>query len=116
MMASHRWIKWGVIGLVIVVLAGSAVRVLMNRNDAQRAASSAPKAQALAELASTDVVLARTRELAEGLPISGSLKAANSAFVKARASLGKNEVAVVMLTGSGLKDIKNAALAVNASM
>ena len=84
MMASHRWIKWGVIGLVIVVLAGSAVRVLMNRNDAQRAASSAPKAQALAELASTDVVLARTRELAEGLPISGSLKAANSAFVKAR--------------------------------
>ena len=83
-MASRRWILWGVVTLVIVLLAGSAVRALMNRNEAQRAASSAPKAQALAELAKTDVVTARTRELAEGLPISGSLKAANSAFVKAR--------------------------------
>ena len=47
-----------------------------------------------------------------GLFAEPSSACALAAFVKARASLGKNEIAVVMLTGSGLKDIKNAAKAV----
>jgi RND family efflux transporter MFP subunit len=84
LMGSRRWIKWGLIALVVAVVAASAVRALMGRNESQRVAASVPRAQALSELATTDVVRARTRELAEGLPISGSLKAANSAFVKAR--------------------------------
>jgi threonine synthase len=51
-----------------------------------------------------------------GLFAEPSSSCALAAFMKARPSLGKNEVVVVMLTGSGLKDIKNAARAVNAAV
>lgn len=47
-----------------------------------------------------------------GLFAEPSSAAALAAFIKARPQLGKDEVAVVMLTGSGLKDIKSAAAAV----
>ncbi len=57
-------------------------------------------------------VLASSRS---GLFAEPSSACALAAFMKARASLGKRDVAVVMLTGSGLKDIKSAALAVNAT-
>jgi biotin carboxyl carrier protein len=44
------------------------------------------KVQAVVELAASDVIKAEMRELAQGLPISGSLRAINSAVVKARAA------------------------------
>ncbi|HVE52225.1 MAG TPA: efflux RND transporter periplasmic adaptor subunit [Ramlibacter sp.] len=44
----------------------------------------AQPAQPTVELAASDVVRAEQRELQRGLPVSGSLKAVNSAFVKAR--------------------------------
>jgi threonine synthase len=47
-----------------------------------------------------------------GLFVEPSSACALAAFLKARPLLGRDEVAVVMLTGSGLKDIKNAAKAV----
>jgi threonine synthase len=47
-----------------------------------------------------------------GLFAEPSSATALAAFMKARPQLGKDEVAVIMLTGSGLKDIKNAATAV----
>jgi threonine synthase len=49
-----------------------------------------------------------------GLFSEPSSACAFAGFLKARPSLGKDEVAVVMHTGSGLKDIKSAALAVGA--
>jgi RND family efflux transporter MFP subunit len=42
------------------------------------------KAEAVVELAATDLVVAAQRNLAQGLPVSGSLKAVQSALVKAR--------------------------------
>ncbi len=52
---------------------------------AQQARSTASeKARALVELSSSDVAPARIRELTQGLPISGTLRAANWAVVKAR--------------------------------
>jgi threonine synthase len=51
-----------------------------------------------------------------GLFAEPSSACALAAFVKARRFLGKGEVAVVMLTGSGLKDIKSAAQAVGTSV
>jgi threonine synthase len=51
-----------------------------------------------------------------GLFAEPSSACALAAFIKARASIRKGEVAVVMLTGTGLKDIKNAAKAVHAKM
>jgi threonine synthase len=47
-----------------------------------------------------------------GLFAEPSSACALAGFIKARPLIGKSETAVVMLTGSGLKDIKNAAKAV----
>ncbi len=80
------WMKWGIAALVVVLLASGVLRALSARKAQQEAvvAAAAAKAQPVVELASGDVVQARTLELAQGLPISGTLKAVNSAMVKAR--------------------------------
>ncbi|HYW58147.1 MAG TPA: efflux RND transporter periplasmic adaptor subunit [Polaromonas sp.] len=81
-----RQTKWGIAALAVLVLAGAAAVALSARKTQQTevAVASATKAQALVELAATDVVRAQTRELSQGLAISGALKAVNSALVKAR--------------------------------
>ena len=81
-----RWLKWGILALVLLLVAAAAWRSLAARKAQQAAvaAAAASKAEAQIELAQTDVVRAQSRELAQGLPISGALKAANSAVVKAR--------------------------------
>lgn len=81
-----RWMKWGVAALVVALLAAGLFRTLSARRAQQQALStaSASGTQSVVELAASDVVPVLSRELAQGLPISGSLKAVNSAFVKAR--------------------------------
>lgn len=82
-----KWIKWLAWALVAAAITAGVVRALGARKaQQQQAVADAAKTQApvLFELASSDVVKVRTRELAQGLPISGSLKAANTAVVKAR--------------------------------
>lgn len=84
---SKKWIKWGIVALVVLAVGVSVLRALSARRaqqEAVAAAATAPKAQTVVELAAGDVVTAQVRELAVGLPISGSLKAVNSAVVKAR--------------------------------
>lgn len=83
-----KWLKW-VIALVVVAAIGvSVMRALQARKVQQETVAAATaanaKAQSVLELAATDVVKAQVNELSMGLPISGSLKAANSAFIKAR--------------------------------
>ncbi len=78
--------KWLALALAVLMVAGGILRVLGERR-AQQAAlagATAAKAESFAELAASDVVRAGQRELQRGLPISGSLKAVNSAVVKAR--------------------------------
>ena len=80
------WIKWATVAVVAVVLVGGIARAIHTRQQqkaAVAAAALAKPANAI-ELARSDVVLAQTRTLAQGLPISGALKAADSAVVKAR--------------------------------
>jgi RND family efflux transporter MFP subunit len=81
-----RSLKWVVIALVVLLLAFGILRALSARKAQQQAVAqaAATKTQAMVELAATDIVSAQTRVLAQGLPISGTLKAANSAVVKAR--------------------------------
>jgi len=67
--------------LLVLVVAGALWRILAARQ-AQDAPAAA--AQPMVELAPGDVVKAGPRELQRGLPVSGSLKAVNSAIVKAR--------------------------------
>jgi RND family efflux transporter MFP subunit len=85
---TKRHYKWLALGLVVLVIAGGVARALSARKAQQEAVAQASvaKVQAIAELAASDVVKAETRELSQGLPISGSLKAVNSAIVKARAA------------------------------
>lgn len=83
---NRRSIKWLVIGLVALLLAAGLFRALSARKEQQElvAKASQPKLQAAVELAPSDVVKALQRELAQGLPVSGSLRAVNSALLKAR--------------------------------
>ncbi len=81
-----RALKWA---LAIIVVAGLGFGILraVSAKKAQQAAAAelaAKPVQSVIELAQSDVVLVKTRELAQGLAISGALKAANSAFIKAR--------------------------------
>jgi RND family efflux transporter MFP subunit len=77
---------WLALALAALLVAGGVLRALSSRQAQQEAVmrASQEKAAAVVELAASDIVRAQVRELAQGLPISGSLKAANSAFVKAR--------------------------------
>ena len=83
-----RWIKWIVALAVLAAIGFSVMKALQGRKAQQEAVAAAAaanaKAQSVIELAATDVVKAQVKELAIGLPISGSVKAANSAFIKAR--------------------------------
>lgn len=76
-------LKWGLLLLVLVLAVAGALSVLSSRQE-QTPAVSQQKAQAVAELAAGDIARAETLELSQGLPVSGSLRAVNSAVVKAR--------------------------------
>jgi membrane fusion protein, multidrug efflux system len=78
-----KYWKWLLAVAVIAALATVGARALSARK-AEQAKASAPKPETVLELLASDVVTAQVRELSEGLPISGSLKAANTALVKAR--------------------------------
>ena len=83
-----RWLKWVVAAIILVVLGLSVMKALSARKAQQEAvvaaAAANAKAQTVVELAASDIVKPHINELAQGLPISGTLKAANSAFIKAR--------------------------------
>ncbi|MDB5947121.1 MAG: efflux transporter periplasmic adaptor subunit, partial [Ramlibacter sp.] len=76
---SRRTIRWLLTGLAVLLLAGGVLRVLSARKEQRGAVAQAvaQKAQALVELAPGDVVKAQQRDLAQGLPVSGSLRAVN---------------------------------------
>lgn len=80
---NKRW-KWIIALLVLALLAAGVLRLVANRRAAQQALNAAPKAAPVIELAAGDVQPARVRELTLGLPITGTVKAANAAVVKAR--------------------------------
>ena len=80
------WLKWLVAVLVLVALGASVARALAARKTKQLAVTEATAArtQSVVELARSDVTTATVHELELGLPLSGSIKAANTAFVKAK--------------------------------
>lgn len=73
------------VALLVLVAAGVALRARLDGGSPAPAAS-APRAEAVVELASGDVVRAEATELVLGLPVTGALRAIRSAFVKARAA------------------------------
>jgi RND family efflux transporter MFP subunit len=80
-------VKWIVAGVVVALLATGVLRTLASREAAKQTLASqeaAQKQQASVELTAGDVVRVQTLDLQQVLPISGALKAVNSAFVKVR--------------------------------
>ena len=84
---------WVAAGLAALVLLGLLGRTLMARKAAS-AAATAPAPAAAIELAPGDVATARQAELVTQLRISGGLKAAQSAIVKAKVAAELKTLAV----------------------
>jgi len=80
--------KWVIACVVVLLIAAGVVRALSARKDRQQAlvisTTTQTQGQTQVELASTDVVNAKMLEVVQGLAISGTLKAVNSAVIKAR--------------------------------
>jgi RND family efflux transporter MFP subunit len=80
------WLKWALAALVVVLLITSVWRALSQRKTQQEtvATQAAQRTQTVVELGAADLVPVKLLELAQGLAISGAIKAVNSAVVKAR--------------------------------
>jgi membrane fusion protein, multidrug efflux system len=76
--------KWIIGAVALLLIAGGTARVLAKRQAAAAAPAVAAKTEPIIELAAGDVFTVQNIELSQGVPISGSLKAVNSALVKAR--------------------------------
>jgi RND family efflux transporter MFP subunit len=79
-----RYWKWAAVALALVLLAAGVLRALEARRAQQAAASAGAPAETVVQLAPADVVRATRRELAQTLAVSGTLRAVDSALVKAR--------------------------------
>ena len=78
-----RWLKTALVLLTLIAVVALGWRGYAARQ-ATRQAQSAPVKDPVIELSAIDLATAHVVELTSGLPISGGLKAVNSAIVKAR--------------------------------
>lgn len=81
------WGKWLLVLLVLGTLTAAGLRLASDRKSKQQAlaqSSANATTDSLVELAASDVVKAAELIVTQGLPVSGTLKAVNSAVVKAR--------------------------------
>ena len=78
-----RWLKTALVLLTLIAVVALGWRGYAARQ-ATRQAQSAPVKDPVIELSAIDLATAHVIELTSGLPISGALKAVNSAIVKAR--------------------------------
>ena len=78
-----RWVKGTIAVAVVALLLGVGLRAVKARRQAV-AASAAPASAAPLELGSVDVLVVRSQPLTQTLAISGGLKAATTAVVKAK--------------------------------
>ena len=78
-----RWLKTALVLLALIAVVALGWRGHAARQ-ATRQAQSAPVKDPVIELSAIDMATAHVVELTSGLPISGALKAVNSAIVKAR--------------------------------
>ncbi len=76
--------KWLIAGVAVLAIALPIGRTLMAKRAQQQAAARAPVTPAALELTASDVLRVQTQTLSQGLPVSGALRAANWALVKAR--------------------------------
>ncbi|MBL8327271.1 MAG: efflux RND transporter periplasmic adaptor subunit [Rubrivivax sp.] len=80
---NRRFLKIGLALLVIALVALAGWRILQSQR-AQSAAMATPPAPVVLELPADDILTVRTLELTRAVEFSGSVRAVQSAFVKAR--------------------------------
>ncbi len=90
----HLKTRWLIIGLLALALAGGIWRAVNQKRAQQAAASAPPVTQTQIELASTDTLKAEKRDITQGLPVSGTVKALNYAAIKARVAGEVKEILV----------------------
>jgi membrane fusion protein (multidrug efflux system) len=81
------WLKWLLLAALLLAIGLGLARALGKRQaqtEAATAAAAALQKDAVFELSAQDVVLVATLELDQAVPVSGSLKALQSALIKAR--------------------------------
>lgn len=79
-----RWLRWTIPVVTVAVLGGFVARALIARKAEQAEQAAPAKAPSGLDLATGDIVVARSIELPRTLEISGGLKAVNSAVVRAK--------------------------------
>jgi len=79
-----RWTQWTIALVVLLLVAGGALRAISARKAQQTAAQATLPAEVGITLAPGDIVRVAPRDLVQALPISGTLRATDSAVVKAR--------------------------------
>lgn len=81
-----RWIPWLAAAAVVVLVGGGAWRAMAARQVQQKALAQAAsqRAEAPLQLAASELVSVVRKSLVLGVPVSGSLRAVESAMVKAR--------------------------------
>ncbi|MEY4438573.1 MAG: hypothetical protein RIQ36_37 [Pseudomonadota bacterium] len=84
--------RWIVIGVIVLALVAGVVRAMIQKRAKQDAASAPTATVTQVELANTDVMKAELRDITQGLPISGTVKAVNYAVIKARVAGELKEV------------------------
>ena len=86
--------RWIVISLLVLALSGGIWRAVSQKSAQQAAASAPPVTQTTIELANTDTLKADMRDITQGLPVSGTVKALNYAVIKARVAGEVKEILV----------------------
>ena len=79
-----RGMKWGIATLAVVLVAGGVFRAIGARKAQTVAVAAKAPSETVVQLAAADVVRVARRELAQTLTVSGTLRAVDSAAVKAR--------------------------------
>ncbi|SFM94615.1 efflux RND transporter periplasmic adaptor subunit [Variovorax sp. OV329] len=78
-----RWVPCSAAALALALVAGSALHVV-ERRQAQGALARSPATEATVNLLSADVLRVASIDMAQTLPLSGTLRAVDSAVVKAK--------------------------------
>lgn len=83
-----RWIVWMAVATTVVLVGGGVWRALAARQAQQKALteSSVQGKEAALDLAPGEMVIVRRQSLALAVPVSGALRAVESAMVRARAA------------------------------
>jgi RND family efflux transporter MFP subunit len=84
--------RWIIIGILVLALVAGVFRAMSNKRAQQAAASAPVTAVSQIELATSDVMQAELRDITQGLPVSGTVKAVNYAVIKARVAGELKEV------------------------